>query len=332
TAFDLNTIPSVTLGTVEVLRDGASAQYGSDAIAGVINLRLREAREGGGLTLNYGQYDTSFDTARGSHDRKDGIQRSVAGWVGLPLGDEGFVTVSGELQSRDATNRSDYAAPAATPNASTTTVLGRFGDPDVQAQSLWFNAGSPIGSAGWSAYAFGGVQHKDTVSAATARAYNNANNVVSVYPNGFLPKIATEIFDYNAYAGVKGAAAGIDWDLSAGYGRNTLDYRTIDSINASYGAASKREFASGGLEYEQIIVGLDGVKPLEIGLYEPLNLAFGLEYRNEAFTQTAGEPQSYNKLDVAQGGTGQGGGAQGFPGFTPANAVDVDRHNWSAYI
>ncbi|MCA0366574.1 MAG: TonB-dependent receptor plug domain-containing protein, partial [Proteobacteria bacterium] len=75
TAFDLNTIPSVTLGSVEVLRDGASAQYGSDAIAGVINLRLREARDGGGLTVNYGRYDTSFDTARGSQDRKDGTQK-----------------------------------------------------------------------------------------------------------------------------------------------------------------------------------------------------------------------------------------------------------------
>ncbi|MFN3836379.1 MAG: TonB-dependent receptor plug domain-containing protein [Brevundimonas sp.] len=330
TAFDLNTIPSVTLGTVEVLRDGASAQYGSDAIAGVINLRLREAREGGGLTLNYGEYDTSFDTSRGSHDRKDGTQKSVAGWVGLPLGDEGFLTVSGELQSRDPTNRSDYADKSAVPNGASDVVLGRFGDPGVQSQSIWFNAGSPL-SGGWEAYGFGGVQHKETNSAATARAYNNPNNVIGIYPNGFLPKIGTEIVDYNLYAGVKGEAAGIQWDISAGYGRNTIDYRVFDSINASYGNQgdmTQKTFEAGGLEYDQLTLAIDGVKPLEFGLYEPVNLAFGVEYRTESFAQTAGEPKSYNKL----AGSSQGGGAQGFPGFSPSNAVDVDRNNWSAYV
>ena len=327
TAFDLNTIPSVTLGSVEVLRDGASAQYGSDAIAGVINLRLREADHGGGLTLNYGQYDTDFDTARGSRSAKDGEQTSIAGWVGLPLFNDGFLTVSGELQERKPTNRADYADPRATPTASTTTVLGRFGDPLVQAQTGWFNAGVPL-NATWSAYAFGGIQHKDTESAATARAYNNANNVVAVYPNGFVPIIATEIMDYNLYTGVKGAALGIDWDFSVGYGRNALDYRVQNSINASYGVNSPRSFRAGGIEYDQLIVAADGVKSLDFGLFEPVNLAFGLEYRNETFDQTAGETASYAKLP----GSTQSGGAQGFPGFTPANAVSADRHNWSAYV
>ena len=335
-AFDLNTIPSVTLGTVEVLRDGASAQYGSDAIAGVINLRLREADHGGGLTLNYGKYDTEFDTSRGSHDANDGAQRSVAGWVGLPLGDDGFLTVSGELQSREPTNRADYVNPAATqvggqPVYTADTVIGRFGDPEVDSQSIWFNAGAPIG-ANWSAYAFGGVQHKNSISAATARAANNANNVLAVYPLGFVPKIATEILDYNAYAGVKGEAAGIDWDFSASYGRNTLDYRVVDSINASYGVNSPTEFDAGGLEYDQYVLAADGVKSMDVGLYAPLNLAFGVEYRNETFKQTAGDPLSYNRLEVAGGGTGQAGGAQGFPGFSPANVNDVDRHNVGAYV
>ena len=328
TAFDLNTIPSVTLGSVEVLRDGASAQYGSDAIAGVVNLRLREAREGGGLTLNYGRYDTEFDTARGSHERTDGEQTSLAGWVGLPLGDDGFVTVSGELQKRDPTNRSDYAAPSAVVGAaSTDTVLGRFGAPAVKSQALWFNAGKSI-DADWQAYAFGGIQHKESESGATARAYNNANNVVAIYPNGFLPLINTDIVDYNLYGGVKGQAAGIDWDVSVGYGRNVLDYRVTNSLNASYGAASQREFDAGGLKYDQLTFGIDGVKPLDVGLIEPLNLAFGLEYRTESFEVYAGEPASYNRGPVSTGG----GGAQGFPGFSPANVADEDRNNWSAYV
>ncbi|QFU32483.1 TonB-dependent siderophore receptor [Brevundimonas sp. Bb-A] len=328
TAFDLNTIPSVTLGSVEVLRDGASAQYGSDAMAGVINLRLRQAREGGGLTLNYGRYDTEYDTARGSHEATDGEQTSLSGWVGLPLGEDGFVTVSGELQKRDPTNRSDYAAPSAVVgNTSTTTVLGRFGDPAVESQSLWFNAGKPI-SADWEVYAFGGIQHKESESGATARAYNNANNVVAIYPNGFLPLINTEIVDRNLYGGVKGEAAGIEWDLSVGYGRNSLDYRVTNSLNASYGAGSKREFNAGGLKYDQLTLGIDGVKPLEAGLIEPLNVAFGLEYRTESFEVYAGEPASYNR---GTGGTG-GAGAQGFPGFAPSNEADEDRNNWSAYV
>lgn len=328
TAFDLNTIPSVSLGTVEVLRDGASAQYGSDAIAGVINLRLREAREGGGLTFNYGQYDTDYDTARGSHSASDGIQRSVAGWVGLPLGAEGFLTVSGELQHRDLTNRSDYADASALPVAlqTTPTVLGRYGDPEVDSQSIWFNAGIPVGAT-WSTYAFGGVQHKETVSGATSRQYNNGNNVPAIYPNGFTPLINTEITDYNLFGGVKGAAAGIDWDFSVGYGRNVLDYRITNTLNPTYGVDSLREFNAGGLEYDQLTLAIDGVKPIEVGLVEPLNVAFGLEYRTESFSQIAGQPESYNRGPVA--GVP---GSQGFGGFNLLNVVDEDRNNWSAYV
>ncbi|MGV3579340.1 TonB-dependent receptor plug domain-containing protein [Brevundimonas sp.] len=326
-AFDLNTIPSVALGAVEVLRDGASAQYGSDAIAGVVNLRLREADSGGGITLNLGRYDTSVDTARGSRDEIDGEQVSLTGWIGLPLFDDGFLTVSGEIQRRDPTNRADFATPASTTNGATQTVLGRFGDPEVESQSIFLNAGKPLAN-GWTAYAFGGFQDKDTESAATARAFNNANNVLAAYPNGFVPLIATHINDYNVYGGFKGPAFGIDWDISASWGRNALDYQVNNTINASYGNASPRSFRAGGLEYEQTVLALDGVRPLEVGLAEPLNLAFGLEFRNEEFAQTAGQLQSWNRNP----GSSQGGGAQGFPGFSPANATERDRHNWGAYV
>jgi iron complex outermembrane receptor protein len=326
-AFDLNTIPSVTLGSVEVLRDGASAQYGSDAIAGVVNLRLREANSGGGITVNYGRYDTEFDTARGSRSETDGEQKSIAGWIGLPFYDDGFLTISGEIQQRDPTNRSDYATPAATPNNSSTTVLGRFGDPSVESQAVWFNLGNPL-DAGWEFYAFGGFVNKDSESAATARAFNNANNVLSVYPNGFLPLIATHINDYNLYGGFRGPAWGTDWDISASYGRNALDYRVENSINASFGANSLRSFRAGGLVYEQFTLAVDGVRPLDLGLAEPVNLAFGVEYRSEDFQQTAGQLASW----IRAPGSSQGGGAQGFPGFSPANATQRDRSNIGAYV
>lgn len=326
TAFDLNTVPAITLGNVEVLRDGASAQYGADAIAGVINLRLREAASGGGLTAVYGVYDTQFDTARGSHDRSDGEQISLSGWVGLPLFGDGFLTISGEVQEREPTNRSDYAAPSNVVGGSATTVLGRFGDPKTSAQSVWFNAGKPLEN-GWEGYAFGGYQHRDSESAATARAFSNGNNVLAIYPNGFLPMIGAAIDDYNLFGGLKGEAGGIDWDFSAGYGRNELDYNVFNSLNASYGAASQTSFDAGGLAYDQLTVSIDGVKQVEANLFEPLNVAFGLEYRRESFEVHAGEPTSYNRGPLAAGG-----GAQGFPGFQPANVVDEDRSNVSAYI
>lgn len=327
TAFDLNTIPSVSLGTVEVLRDGASAQYGADAIAGVINLRLREASSGGGITANYGIYDTDFTTARGSHSRRDGEQSSLAGWVGLPLFGDGFLTLSGEIQKRQPTNRSDYADPAAVSDRDSKTVIGRFGDPYTEAYSGYFNAGKPLAGE-WEAYAFGGYQSRKSEAAATARAFNNSNNVAAIYPNGFLPIIAADIADYNIYGGARGPAMGFDWDLSIGYGRNELDYRVINSLNASYGAASQTEFDAGSLGYGQLTVGIDAAKKIDVNLYEPLNVAFGVQYRREDFSVSEGEPASYDKGPVTSGGSG----AQGFPGFAPSNAVDVDRHNISAYL
>lgn len=326
TAFDLNTVPAIALSTVEVLRDGAAAQYGADAIAGVINLRLRAAREGGNLTASYGIYDTSFTTSRGSHDRSDGQQLSLAGWAGIPLGEEGFLTISGELLSRDPTNRSDFVNRTAVPLYTADTVLGRFGDPKLDSGSLWFNAGGPI-APNWEAYAFGGLQERRSEAAATARAYNNANNVLAIYPNGFLPVIAADISDYNAVGGVKGEAGGFLLDFSLSYGANTLDYNVLNTVNASFGASSPTSFYAGRLAYDQFIVGLDASKAYDIGLFEPLNVAFGLEYRRESFQVTPGVPNSYTK-----GPLNAAGNSQGFPGFRPSNAVDVSRNNWSAYV
>ena len=149
TFTDISTIPMDAVDRIEILKDGASSIYGADAIAGVINLRLREADSGGGITATYGLYDTDYTTARGSHSRRDGEQVSLAGWVGLPLFGDGFLTLSGEVQKREPTNRSDFAAPGSVNGGSATTVLGRFGDPYTEAGSIWFNAGKPM-QADWS--------------------------------------------------------------------------------------------------------------------------------------------------------------------------------------
>jgi len=326
TAFDLNTIPAVALGSVEILRDGASAQYGADAIAGVINLRLREANHGGGASYNYGIYNTSVETSRNKRDAKDGLTQSVSAWQGFTLPNDGFLTISGEYANRHSTNRSDSVNTAATPLYAPGTVIGRFGDPKVESLSGFVNAALPINDT-WTLYGFGGAQKRESEAAATARPYNSGSNLTSVYPGGYLPIIATDIKDYTAAGGIKGDWNGFNVDLSVGWGKNELEYHTNNTLNLSYGANSPKSFYSGSLSYDQTVVGLDVSKPYEVGFVEPLNVAFGLEYRNEGFNVGAGEPASYSS-----GGLPGAPLSQGFGGFRPANAIDVERHNWSAYV
>ncbi|MBN9319584.1 MAG: TonB-dependent receptor [Caulobacterales bacterium] len=326
TAFDLNTVPAVALGSVEILRDGASAQYGADAIAGVINLRLREASSGGGVTYNYGVYNTTVETARGSRDAKDGVTQSVAAWQGFSLPNDGFLTVSGEYANRQPTNRSDYLNLAALPNYGTAKVIGRFGDPKVESYSLWANAGLPLNDV-WSLYGYAGYQHRDSESPATARPYNSAGNLTAVYPGGYLPIIAAEIKDYTTAGGIKGEVAGWATDLSVSWGKNELDYHTNNSINVTYGPSSPKNFYAGALAYDQTIVDLDVSRGFEVGFAEPLNVAWGLQYRDEGFKVSPGQPESYSKGPFAGAPL-----SQGFGGFRPSNAIDISRHNWSAYV
>lgn len=337
-AVDLNTIPSVALDRVEVLRDGAAAQYGSDAIAGVVNLRLREARSGGGASVTYGQYITDVNTARGSRSERDGETVTVAGWQGLALGSDGFVTVSGEYLNRNPTSRGDFD-PRQTP----IRVRSRFGDPDVEQYSGYLNAAKPLGDSGVTLYGFGGYQHRDSVSAATPRIANgvganlnaSANALASIYPDGFTPFIAVKSDDYTATGGLRGELSGWKLDLSASYGRNDLTFNTRNSGNATYGPASQTSFYDGKVSYDQLVTGLNVAKQLPLGDYS-LNVAAGGEYRREGFRIGAGEAASYNRGPLSNDSTTYGGalgsGAQGFPGFLPSNVVNVHRNNVSGYL
>lgn len=331
-AVDLNTIPSVALDRVEVLRDGAAAQYGSDAIAGVVNLRLREARSGGGANVTYGKYSTTVTTARGSRDANDGATLTTSAWVGLPIGKEGFLTLSGEYLNRNPTSRGDYD-PRITP----IRVRSRFGDPAVDQFSVYANAGVPLGTGGWEAYAFGGYQIRDSESAATPRivggllgnANASADALASFYPDGFTPLIAVESSDLTATGGVRGDVSGWKVDLNASYGRNKLSFYTRNSGNATYGAASPTSFYDGALTYDQFVSGVDVAKELPLG-GGTVNVAFGAEYRREGFKIGAGDPTSYNRAPGASSTLGSG--AQGFPGFQPSNVVNANRSNVSGYI
>lgn len=321
-AVDLNAVPVAALDRVEVLRDGASAQYGSDAIAGVVNLRLREAREGGGAAFSYGQYDTSVDPARSSRDVTDGETTSVSGWQGFALGDEGFLTVSAEFLRRDSTSRGDID-----PNLLPAQIVNsRFGDPEVEQYTIYANAGVPL-SGVWEAYGWLGYQDRDSTSAAFPRRANNVNNVPAIYPNGFLPLINVSSRDLTGAGGVRGEIGGWDADVSLVYGRNALDFRTQNSLNSTYGAASQTDFDAGSLIYGQTVLGIDFSREYGGGL---VNFAWGVEARRETYEIEAGEPASYNRGPAATPGLASG--AQGFIGFQPGNEVDEDRTAWGAYV
>jgi iron complex outermembrane recepter protein len=322
-AVDLNSIPLAAIETVEVLRDGASAQYGSDAIAGVINLRLRDAREGGGTTLTYGRYNTNVETERGQRHESDGDTVTASGWVGLPLGEEGFLTLSGEYRDREPTSRGDFdnRVPGS-------PVTSRYGDADVQDITAYVNAGVPL-EGDWSIYGWAGYQQREGNSAAFPRIFNDARNVPAIYPNGFLPLITTDIDDLAVGWGVRGKLGGWDSDLSIVYGSNKVAYGVENSLNTSYGAASQTSFDAGEMDYDQFVFNAGVVRTFEVGgLPEGVNVAFGIEARRESYGIEAGEPTSYNRGPIV----GVAAGAQGFPGFQPSNELDESREAYGAYV
>jgi len=322
-AVDLNAIPMAAVETVEVLRDGASAQYGSDAIAGVINLRLRDAREGGDASITYGQYDTEVETERGQRHADDGATVTATGWVGLPLGAEGFLTLSAEYRDRDPTSRGDFDS-----RVPGSPITSRYGDGDMRDITGYVNAGIPLEND-WSIYGWAGYQNREGNSAAFPRIYNDVRNVPAIYPNGFLPLITTDIDDVAVGWGVKGKAGSWDADISLVYGMNDVHYGVEHSLNTSYGAASQTSFDAGSMQYNQFVFNAGIVRGFEVGnLPEPLNLALGVEARREDYSIDAGEPTSYNRGPVA----GAPAGAQGFPGFQPTNELDQDRTAYSAYV
>ncbi|EIZ78170.1 tonB-dependent Receptor Plug domain protein [Novosphingobium sp. Rr 2-17] len=317
-AVDLNTIPSTALESIEVLRDGASAQYGSDAIAGVINLRLRKADSGGGATVTYGIYDTQVDTARDSRHVTGESTVTVAGWQGAKLGQDGFITISGEYTHRNPTSRGDVD-----PRLSTPVVDNRFGDPEVTSYSGYVNAAKPIGDV-WEIYGFGGYQYRNSTSAAFPRL----DSAASAYGlDGFLPKINTHSRDLTATGGLRGEIAGWNADINLSYGRNKISYWTRDSANYTYGAGSQTDFYDGNVIYDQWVLGADFSKKFDI--FQSLNVAWGVEGRREGYQINAGEYASYGYGTAYPTASP---GAQGFGGFSPDNEVNEHRTNGSIYL
>jgi iron complex outermembrane receptor protein len=320
-AVDLNAIPLAAIETVEVLRDGASAQYGSDAIAGVINLRLRDAREGGSFGVTFGEYDTEIEAERGTRSARDGATLTASGWVGLGLGEEGFLTISGEFRDRDPTSRGDFDN-----RVTPVRVTSRYGDAQVEDLTLYLNAGIPLNDA-VEIYGWAGYQQREGNSAAFPRIFNDARNVPAIYPDGFLPLITSDIDDLALGWGLRTEFGGWAADFSLVYGVNQLDYGVENSLNTSFGAASQTSFDAGGIEYDQLTFNAGIVQGFEWGLAEPVNVALGLEARRETYAISAGEPASYLRGPI----TTAPAGAQGFPGFQPSNVLDKSRRAFGIY-
>jgi iron complex outermembrane receptor protein len=349
-AVDLNLIPGLAISRVEVLRDGAAAQYGSDAIAGVINIQLKSANHGGRASITYGKYITTIEGVAdvtglqlnganlpvvdptdprylaaitdGERKVRDGDTLTTGANIGLPIGRNGFINITGEYHRRQKTNRQGFdLRPNFTfPPFNGATVFDarevtmdrlnfRFGDPRVRDWNLFLNAGYDI-TPDLELYAFGSYGHRKSVSAANWRQWNNTTvnrdwsvlapnqaptngNFVPLTDIGFLPLIGTKLEDYSATIGVRGEIAGWKADLSAGRGHNSFDYDVSDTLNTSFGPASQSEFDAGGLRYGQNIFNLDVSRDYQIGFAKPLTVAAGAEHREEQFKIRPGETQSW---------------------------------------
>ncbi|KRB44344.1 TonB-dependent siderophore receptor [Phenylobacterium sp. Root700] len=295
--IDFNTIPASAIARVEVLRDGAAAQYGSDAIAGVINIVLRDDAEGGLGTFQIGA------TEDGDGETAIGTARQ-----GFKLGEDGFLTLAAEARYRNFTN-------SARVDPRVGRVTQRHGDPESLDLNLAANAEVPLPGA--TLYGFATFDRRYSESAPLFRLPNVAP---ALYPLGFLPLVEFDMIDFGGAVGVRGEAAGWSWDLSDTVGFNRGDFAVSNSANTSLGAASPRRFESGGTRYGQNLVNLTVNRRFE-DVLAGANLAAGLEHRFESFKIVPGEPASY-----------QGAGAQGFPGYNPPSPVNVDRTAYSAFI
>ncbi|MCL9997875.1 MAG: TonB-dependent receptor [Erythrobacter sp.] len=362
TGVDMNTIPPLAIDRIEVLRDGAASQYGSDAIAGVINIQLRKG-QGGRAQVTYGKYITTMEdvaqvqsvapTTGASNDpvitytgedrkRRDGDTVTFAANYGLPLGDTGFVNITAEYKDRDPTNRSgpdirrQYSGVGDVRETTINRYNHRFGDGKSEDVNLFVNAGIDVGTS-FELYAFGSYGNRQANGAGfyrrslDARNRDFANGGAPFYPDGFLPQIDADIEDIAGVIGIRGETGGWNLDLSVNYGSNRLDYGVSNSWNASLGGiASPTEFDAGGLRSGQTSVNVDAQRDIDLGIGDS-SIAFGGEWRNENYKIIPGEEASYIAGPFTFS-NGAAPGAQVFPGFQPSTAVDASRDSFAAYV
>lgn len=362
---DMNTIPPLAIERIEVLRDGASSQYGSDAIAGVINIQIKK-REGGRAQMTFGKYITTMEDvfeidsvdpnptganpiitfSDQQRKRRDGDTWTFATNIGLPVGESGYFNWTAEYKDRSPTNRSgpdlrrQFISSTDPREATFDRFNHRFGDGESKDLNFFVNAGTDLG-ANFELYAFGSYGIRDANGTGFYRRANDARNrdwaastttFVPFFPEGFLPQIDSEIEDVAGVLGVRGETSGWNLDLSVNYGANRLDFGVSNSWNASLGGlASPLKFDAGGMRSRQTAVNVDAQRDIDLGIGDT-SLAFGGEWRNENYEIVAGDEASYIAGPFSAAPFGAAPGAQVFPGFAPSTVIDKSRDSFAGYV
>jgi len=302
---DIATIPASAISSVEVLRDGAAAQYGSDAIAGVINFQLKNNDEGGSLSAEWGQ-----------HYEGDGEQLTISGNKGFSIGDEGFLSISVEYADQGATFRgeqyceswfcvddqSDAFIAAATEMARTihdSEFVQPWGQPPTEALRMFFNSGLQINDdLEW--YSFGNYTQSEGDGSFFYRYPGNGTiedlrledgtvwSPLEIFPGGFTPRFAGDIADYSFATGLKGMSGDLGYDISARYGLNEISYTIFNTINPSMGNESPTLFRPGDLSNEELQLQADFTYDFNAYVF-----AFGASYLDESYDISEGDPASY---------------------------------------
>ncbi|MEI7486625.1 MAG: TonB-dependent receptor [Chryseobacterium sp.] len=343
---DLSTIPVIAIDRIEVLRDGAAAQYGSDAIAGVINIILKKDI-GASASLNYGL-----------SGRNDGETYQGAVNYGTSLGkDKSYINLSLQLSQRGKTTRTqnhdldifgdnfayEFADDPDGARASDDEIIRKrgltrddfnfqIGDAQIKQAQLFFNAEYPFNDH-FKLYTFGGFSLKEGVGFGFRRLPSEKDNIVSsIYPNGFQANLKSQVYDLSYAVGTKYNLNDWFFDLSNTFGSNTFNYNVDNTNNASLGAKSPTSFYAGAHSFLQNTINLDVSKNLN-----NFNVAFGGEFRFEEYQIKAGDEASYARYDIngniaTPGSTVIGnGGSQSFMGFSPDNALKKARHSTAVY-
>lgn len=327
---DIGMIPSIGLKSVEVLRDGAAAQYGSDAIAGVMNFRMKDSDKGGEVMLQYGQYYAGEDSIKFAANK------------GFALGDDGFINISLEHTDNDALSRGVQRPDAqalidagvqgvgADSPFDDAPLAQTWGRPETKGTRLFVNAGMKL-AEDMDLYVHG--NYGDTEG--TYRFfYRNPNHSTlnalvndfgydgSLLDTGYTPYLDGDQKDYSLVVGVEGQFSnGTYYDFSGSYGLNELDYFLHNTTNPSLGLNAagdpfQRDFDVGGYEQEETNFNADF--SMELGL--DMALAYGVEWREETYTVNPGEANSYF-----------GAGSNGLGGFRPEDSGEFSRRNWAGY-
>jgi iron complex outermembrane receptor protein len=353
--IDLNAIPANAIERMEVLRDGASSQYGSDAIAGVVNVRLKDEPLAPTVETRLGGYITDPYS-------NDGTTYSVRPSFGVPLGDEGgFVNFFGEYRLRTPTNRAGPAnynlGKGSADEIADTDGDGLFeivdkndtveqpgfhwGDGRSENYLMWTNAAYPVANFDaeqpTEVYAFGGYSYRKGKGQGFYRTESDDRNWPQIYPEGFLPNFENPINDYSVSVGLRGMLGDWNYDVNAQTGFNDFQYNITNTLNASYGpnlSGNQTEFYAGSVKLRESHFQVDVDRTYEVGFASPLNVAVGGVLRADTYKIDAGEESSWasGPWEIAQDGSVPAQGSQVFPGFRPEQEVDETRTNVGTYV